>query len=100
MAKKNSSKHLHEARQRQGANQRQRWDRQRCARQTGQTSEKPEIDEQLADESIQWREAADRHRSNQKQQRCLWQRPGKPTHEVNLARVHCMDYRAGGVKQQ
>src|SRR5207245_10236090 len=86
LPKKCSTKGFQEARQGQRPDQRQRGRGQRRPRRTVQASEKPQVNQQLADKSIQRRQSANRHRSNQEQQRRLGHWLGKSTHEVNLDR--------------
>src|SRR5881296_635012 len=65
-----------------------------------QRPEQPQINQKLADEPIQSRQAADRERSDQKAQRRARHSPSQTAEPVDLARFHGMNDRAGTQEQQ
>src|ERR1019366_4886834 len=98
--KKDSTESLHEARNSQCSHQRQSWRGKRRPRGTIKASEKAQVDEQFADEPIQWWQPTNGNGTQKKQQRRFGHRLSKPSHEVDLARAGRVNGRTSREKQQ
>ena len=59
-----------------------------------------EVDQQLAHEAVERRQAADRRGADREQRRGAGHRPGEPAETIDLARAGAVDHGSGGQEQQ
>src|SRR5260370_2493623 len=87
---------LHEARHGQSADQGQRRSGKRGTHERdvlsiAECAEQAEVDEKLADETVQWRQTTDRYGANQKTERGPAHRLGQTSQAVDFAAVRGVD---------